>query len=287
MPKTALTPGHCKEVSVKEVDFPLTPREITKNLQGKHFYRLTRYLILHRKDKTAVIEIKEKDERDGLFWPLKKFRIISLPRDTVWVEDPGVDVLNPNALLQKAKNYSEETVVVKGAYEHVSFISGRECPTLKIFDTIPPEPPKLLCLVEKALETAAIPHPLKLEVELTDLGELARKATTPVMYPCSASELPDAHFLDRTEKIDPGKTTLVGCTTSKKIFEEIYQRPPHVFIQMCQREKTAPVPHIAKCCEIRSGYERNGLGVLVPWGATVEEVKEALEDLFKKGESIK
>lgn len=72
---------------------------------------------------------------------------------------------------------------------------------------------------------------------------------------------------------------LVGCPLSERIFEEIYGMEPKL-ANICVRDmmKVAEndLPTISRCCKIKDGIEVDGRMILVPWGATVCEVAEAL-----------
>jgi hypothetical protein len=122
--------------------------------------------------------------------------------------------------------------------------------------------------------------------ETIDLNDLEHQVKTPiVIFPCRASGLcseKKVFFLDETPRIE-GKATLVGCELSLRIFKSIYKKEPE-FISMCPREFA---PHdgkkrIVKCCRVKEGYELEGDLAIVPWGATVTDVAQAIRALFKE-----
>ena len=73
---------HCKDISLRKVDFPLTEESIYKHLKDWEAYRRTEYLILSNGDDLAVVRLV-KDTGDGLFKRVTSCEIVSLPKDTV------------------------------------------------------------------------------------------------------------------------------------------------------------------------------------------------------------
>ena len=118
-----MLPNHCRHVSLHKVKFDLTEEDIKNDLMGSKIYKGTDYLILNNRNDWSVVKI-EKTPKKGLFWLVTGIRIISLPKDTVYLEDPEIDVLNKNMMGQIAKKKPNKLVVVKGAFEHVSFIKS-------------------------------------------------------------------------------------------------------------------------------------------------------------------
>lgn len=279
-----IIPHHCREVSVKKVSFSLTKQNITQHTQGKKCYHSTRYLVLRCNSKTAVIEI-EKTNTDSLFEKITNIKILSTPNHCIFLEDNTIDVLNPSALMQIAEKYQQDTVVVKGKYEHVSFIHGRGSLRLRVFDIIPPTPAKLHNMVEQALQLQNNSTPIEIIPEITDLQSLAATATTDnLIFPCNASHINQipgkkVHFLDELNQ-PPPNSTLIGCNTSLKIFKELYHHTPEMFIQFCPGEKTSTDLFITKCCELKEGFKHVNGGVIVPWGAEFKDVTQALNSLL-------
>ena len=74
--------------------------------------------------------------------------------------------------------------------------------------------------------------------------------------------------------------TLIGCHLSKRIYTALYGGDVP-FINVCPADYVDPSEKtIVKCCKVKTGHELDGNVVRVPWGATVPEVVEALNDLF-------
>jgi hypothetical protein len=276
---------------VKSVGFPLREETITTHLLHSRCYASTRYVVLRNGRDTAVVEV-EKTESGRVLEEITGIRVLSLPAQTVFVEDGTVDVLNPDSLLQVAKQYAQRSVVVKGKYEHVSFIHGRASIKLRVFDVVPPEPAKLVTMVRQALQVQTHRVPVEVLPDITDLRRLAEVSEADsVIFPCSASEITPGtvgrkvFFLDELSA-PPEQAVLVGCNLSLKIFKELFNCTPE-FIQMCPAERTSEDLFITKCCELKEGFEVVDGGVVVPWGAEVKDVLEALEVLFELCETSK
>ena len=283
-------PKHCREVSVKKVSFPLTENEIIKRSVGKMVYALTNYIILTNDADWAVIKI-ERAENQGLFKTIKEVQIISLPKETAFVEDPTVDVLNPSAMVKVAEEERKETIVVKGKFEHVSFVHCEKPTPLIVLDIVPPDPPKLLELVERALSIGRVQEPIKIVPNIIDLRALAEaNKTLFTMFPCTTSDLKhraNTLFLDQALEISSigvENITLIGCDLSLKTFTSLYGKKP-AFIDMCPRNRIVKEGAInrciSRCCIVDEGYERIEGVAYVPWGAKVSEVEEAILDLFE------
>jgi hypothetical protein len=89
------------------------------------------------------------------------------------------------------------------------------------------------------------------------------------------------YFLDQAPELSEkqiNSSLLVGCPLSARIFEEIYGSKPNL-ANICVRESmkaTDGIPTISRCCKIKKEVDVDGDLILVPWGANVCEVAEAL-----------
>ena len=90
-------PSHCKEVSVKTVDFELTEDNIKRFLKGKKAYIRTRYYVFNSGREWAVALIVRKQSND-ILQEIASIHILSLPKDTVFVQDPELDVLSASSM---------------------------------------------------------------------------------------------------------------------------------------------------------------------------------------------
>jgi hypothetical protein len=280
-----MLPDHCKDVSVREVDFPLTGEEIARHTAGKKAYTRTEFIILKNGDEYAVLQVFKEDGID-LFRPISAYKVIALPDSTIFVHDEEIDVLNRSRMANVALRHPGKTVIVRGLFNHISFAQGSEVLNLLVTDVVPPKPAKLSYLVAKALDAGLVDLPIVVTEETIDLNDLERRVQTPVVvFPCRASGLTSektVFFLDETPRIE-GKATLVGCDLSLRIFQSIYKKKPE-FISMCPREL---VPHdgkkrLVKCCRVKEGFELEGDLAIVPWGATVSDVAQAIRCLFRE-----
>jgi len=280
-----MMPDHCKDVSLREVDFPLTKDDILAAALGKKAYTRTDFMILRHEQETAVIQVHKQPGKD-LFRPITGADIISLPEQTVFVKDDSIDVLNLSNLATMAARHPGKTVVVSGQFNHVSFLSPDRLLRLRVIDVVPPAPSKLSVLVERALSCGLVELPIILEVVDIDLNEKEKQVQTgAVMFPCRASGLlsyKDVYYLDETPDLE-GEVTLIGCDLSRRIFSSIYAKEPAASIDICPKNlvKDEGVPTIIKCCKVKEGHEINGNIASVPWGATTIEVAGALNALFR------
>lgn len=277
-----MLPGHCKDVSLREVDHELTPEAIAVAMRGRKAYTRSDYMVLRNGDDHAVLRLR-KEEGKGLFRPVISAEPLSLPEDTVFVRDPSMDVINPSALLRLSMRHPGKTVVVEGMFNHLNFVHRLEGLPLRVVDDVPPSPSKLSVLTEMALASGFLDLPIVPEVVDIDIRSfLPQVGTEAVMFPCRVSGIGagmPVYFLDEAPELGH-EVTLIGCHLSKRIFESLYRREPP-FINVCPKDHVPDdgVPTIVKCCKVKEGFEAEGVLRSVPWGATVPEVAEAVRSL--------
>ena len=273
---------HCKDVSMHDVDIPLDREHISELMRGWTAYVRTDDLVLRNGDSYAVVRLV-KSQEPGLFRKVVDFEILSLPEETVYVEEPDMDVLNTPALAALQARHPGKAVVVRGMFSHINFIKDIEPLRLMVVDNVPPSPAKLGVLVDIALGSGFVDHPIVKEERIIDMAEKVSEVRTgAVMFPCRVSNL---HadipfcFLDDAPE-DPGDVTLIGCHLSQRIFRSLYDRDVP-FVNVCPADFVEPgVKTIVKCCKVKQGHELDGEVVRVPWGATVPEVVDAINALF-------
>lgn len=274
---------HCKDISVRSVGCELRPEGIAELMRGWKAYVRAEYLLLEHGGEYAVLRLRKADA-DSLFRDVTGYEIVSLPEDTVFVERPDMDVLNLPAMARLQAEFPGKAVVVRGLFSHVSFIKGLHPLRLRVVDTVPPRPSKLGYLVRSALASGYVELPVIAEERCIDMVEASKDAgTETVMFPCSGSGISADRptcFLDEVPELK-GSVTLLGCRLSKRIFGELYGREVP-FINVCPKDNVPSdgVRTIVKCCRVRTGHEREGDVAAVPWGATVPEVVDAINDLF-------
>jgi len=275
---------HCKDVSVRDVDIPLDTESITSLMEGWEAYVRTEFLVLRNGEDLAVVEL-HKCPGTELFRKLESFEIVSLPEDTVFYEDPQLDVLNTPALAELQTKFPGKTVVMRGMFSHINFIKDLKPEKLMVVDNVPPSPAKLGVLVNIALASGFVDHPIIKEERIIDMADCVPQVETEaVMFPCRVSGLKADKpflFLDDAPAVDK-EVTLIGCHLSMRIFKSLYDREVP-FINVCPADFIDPdVKTIVKCCKIKNGHVIEGNTVKVPWGATVPEVVDAINDLFSR-----
>ena len=275
---------HCKDVSMRDVDVPLDEYSIGDLMGSWTSYVRTDDLVLRNGDDYAVVELI-KAPGNGLFRKVVGYRIVSLPRDTVFLDLPDLDVLNTPALAAVQAEHPGKAVVVRGMFSHINYIKDVVPQRLVVVDNVPPSPSKLGVLVRMALASGYVDHPIVPEDRIIDMADrLSEVGTDAVMFPCRVSNLSadiPYYFLDDAPEVDK-EVTLIGCHLSKRIYTALYGGDVP-FINVCPADYVDPSEKtIVKCCKVKTGHELDGNVVRVPWGATVPEVVEALNDLFGK-----
>ena len=273
---------HCKDVSVREVDFDLTPDAIASEMDCWKAYAKCEYLVLRMNDSFAVLRVK-KENAVGLFKKVTDYEILSLPEDTDYVHDETIDVLNVPSLALIQSEHPGRAVVIEGMFSHIVYIKDLEPLILNVVDSIPPSPSKLGVLVRKALDSDFIDLPIIVHEETIDMcSKVSEVRTEGVMFPCKVSGITTdrpTYFLDNDPELKH-EVTLIGCNLSKRIFESLYRFTPE-FINVCPADNIRTKGKtIVKCCKVKEGHIIEGDVVKVPWGATVPEIVDAIKDLF-------
>jgi hypothetical protein len=215
---------------------------------------------------------------------------MSLPGTTCYLEDSQINVLSPSRMANAAKEMDCKTLIVKGKFEHVSFISDEEAVPLVVFEVVPPNPPKLVELVKSSINSGNVNHAVSVVPEIMDITKIVKGSKNPIIiFPCQASGLEgpkNTYFLDQYPDISEEElknVTLIGCDLSLRIFKSLYETEPE-FYNFCPKKNAQDEKPkyyaIMKCCQIKEGYERIGNTVVVPWGATQREVEDALNELL-------
>jgi hypothetical protein len=283
-------PSHCKEVSVKSVNFKLTEKSIKDFLSGKRAYIRTRFFVFNSGDDWAVALVVRKPSNE-ILQEIASVHVLSLPTETAFIEDPTLDVLSASMMGEMREAIGKKCIVVKGKAEHVSFFIEEKPFELTVFDVVPPSPSKLVGLVRTALENDLQDVFVKFNTIELDLNNLAAQVKTKItMYPCRASGLVTGKrvmYLDETPSLSPEEVkevTLVGCSLSARIFHAVYGVEPRL-INMCPQDLMTEMgiqgSVLLKCCKIREGFEPKGMVGIVPWGARSSEVAGALRAILR------
>jgi hypothetical protein len=141
--------------------------------------------------------------------------------------------------------------------------------------------------LERVLAVAEDLPPVELLPVVTDLRKLAdSKQSGAYLFPCRGSGLTagaEVSYLD--ERPAPRPWVLVGCGRSREIHSWFYGRDAEG-VDMCPRQLAAGSdgPVLTKCCLLEDHVERDGESVVVPWGATLAEVRQGLATLLREME---
>lgn len=267
---------------MREVDAPITMESIRELMDGWRSYVRTEAVVLKHGDDYAVVHLRKSDGT-GLFRELEGYEIVSMPDETVFVTDPGLDVLNAPAMASLQSRYPGKTIVIRGMFSHISYAKDIEPLRLEVVDNVPPEPSKLGVLVRKALDSGYIDKPIIASDRIIDMAsKVSDVRTAAVMFPCRISNLSadmPFYFLDDAPEVKED-VTLIGCHLSHRIYTELYGSDVP-FINICPADHVDPSKRtIVKCCKVKEGHVKDGNLVRVPWGATVPEVVDAINDLF-------
>ncbi len=280
-----LVPLPYRRVSVQPYHGPMTEAALRAHFLGREAYRRTDFVVLRQEAETAIIAISAPD-RQSLFSPIESVDVLALPDTCLFAEMPDIDTGNRSSLAEAAHRLgigSEGTLVVRGKYEHVNFIHHPDPLVIRVVEVAPPDPPKLFGLAQHVLSYADLP-PLRLELERIDLNDLAAGHHPPAfLVPCRSGGLDrfsaPVYFLDERPATRQD-WTLIGCERSLQFHRHYYgDEPPR--IEMCPRKLAGnpSAPTLLKCCLLEFDIELDGDAAIVPWGADLPMVEEALRRL--------
>lgn len=275
-------------VSFQEVDIALHEEAVRSYLIDRLVYRRTEFLVLARDGELAVAQVN-KASTAPLFSRVTDMRYLAGPDEAVLVEDDSVDTGNASQMARAALTCHRDAriYVIKGRFQHVNFIVAPTPLYIRVVEVVPPEPPKLLEMARKVLDYDEELPPMEMEFVPIDLNDLAVKADgNELLFPCRSSGLDldsPVHFLDAGPE-QARQWTLIGCERSRQIHEFLYGTDPPQRIEMCPKKVDAPTdtPTLMKCCLIERGLELASTRAVVPWGASLEEVRSALHELAAK-----
>lgn len=278
-------------LSVQEVDFRLTEPAVLAYLEGREVYRRTDYLALRAHGETVLVAVR-KASVEPLFAPCVEARVLAGPGEVAWVEDPGVDVGNATALAGAAVPGKRVTFVL-GRFQHVNFLWEPAPIPVRVTEVVPPHPPKLFAQVQQVVAFDEDLPPVDLVLDAVDVHDLA--AANPAagyLLPCRGSGTDlgaPVEFLD-TRPPERHDWTLIGCERSVQFHRHFYgDEPPRV--DLCPRKRveaqgagTRPASAdgvtLTKCCLIERGLEVAGDMAVVPWGTTLDEIRDGLRQML-------
>jgi hypothetical protein len=284
-----LVPGQYRRVSVTSVDVPLTPGALTAHFTGREAYRHTRYVVVRNGAGTALIRVGRHGP-EPLFAPVTAVEVLALPHECAFVTDLDVDTGVPSALAAAARRLAPgaRAVVVEGRYHHVSFVLDPDPVRIRVADVVPPHPPKLVDQAARVLAVAEDLPPVELVPDVLDLRDLARAhPSSHYLVPCRGSGIDvdgaPVSFLDERPPRQPW--TMLGCARSRQIHEWFYGDLPEV-VDICPRARFTGGggPLLTKCCLFEHDLLVDGATAVVPWGASLDLVRQALAHLATTAE---
>jgi hypothetical protein len=265
---------------VTAVDCALDEASLARRFLGREAYRRTRFIVVRNGPETAIIAVRKESE-EPLFAPINAVRLLVGSDECAYLDDPDVDTAVPTALANAALRHApgKRGVVVQGKYGHVSFIIDPAPLRVTVREVSPPYPPKLFDQTRRVLDTAEDLPPIELVADVVKLDDLAAGAPADhYLLPCRGGGVAIAgattDYLDERPSRRPW--TLIGCERSQQIHTWFYGEPAEQ-VDICPRKRTGGEGAVlAKCCLLESHIEVDGNCVVVPWGASLSQVSEAL-----------
>jgi hypothetical protein len=261
---------------VQDVD-TLDEGALLAHVRARRVYRRTEFIVATHGDRRALVQV-ERDDGDGILVGVRDARMLARPDEIAFVQDESVDTGNATQLARVAGD--ARVTVVQGRFQHVNFIVSPKPARIRLLEVVPPHPPKLLEMARAVLDFDEELPPVELDYEAIDMRALAR-GDTHYLFPCRCAGLELDAQVDFLDAGPPrADWTLVGCERSRQIHEAIYGSDPRERIDFCPRLTPAgDGPELIKCCLLERGIERDRERLVVPWGATLEEVRSAIRML--------
>ena len=289
-----LVPAQYRQVSVADVPVALDEAALRAHLLGRPVYRRTRYLVARHAGACAVVEVGKESELP-LFSPVTVVTVIARAGETAFVDAPETDTAVPTQLARAAAAHAPgaRCVIVRGRYGHVSFIADPAPIPVRVVEVVPPWPPKLVDQLHRVLDLADDLPPVELVEDLADLTALAAaRPARHYLFPCRAGQAsgPAARgagvpvsYLDEIPERAPW--TMVGCARSRSIHDWFYGGEVPT-VDMCPRNlagrdarpgaASLGIPVITKCCLLEDRVSTDGGLVVVPWGASLAQIRDGL-----------
>lgn len=278
-----MVPGKYRGVAVSELDVALDAASLTRHLLGKPAYRRTRFVVARNGERTAIARIG-REHAEPLFAPITSVEVLATPGECAYVHCPDADTAVPSDLARAAVSAAPgvRAVAVQGRYEHVSFILDPVPLRVTVREVTPPDPPKLLDQARRVLAITEDLPPIELVPDIVRLAELA--AAHPAeryLVPCRGSgfDPPGAQTWYLDEHPPEQSWTLLGPERSQQIHEAFYgHRAEQVDICPSNRPRMSG-PLLTKCELLEGEIQVDGGQVIVPWGASLAQVGQALRAL--------
>lgn len=288
-----VTASRYRQVSVATVD-SLDPDRLAAHFTGREAYFRTRFVIARRRDQPDQVALVElaRDGSSELFSPAPAARVLAGAEECAYVRDDQADLGIASHLAAAAQRHpSARCVVVEGRYSHVSFILNPNPIEVTVVDVVPPAPSKLADQVRRVLDSTEELPPVIVTERIIDSRDLlaglpeSEGSSQQVLVPCRGGgvDIDDAavSYLDQRPE-QTGPWVLLGCQRSRQIHNWFYGTEPTEVVDWCPRRFVGPTADqddlvLSRCCLLEEGVERRGGAVWVPWGATLAEVRQAVE----------
>ncbi|HET7379015.1 MAG TPA: hypothetical protein VFJ24_03140 [Gaiellales bacterium] len=286
---SSLFPDEYRGVAVTTVQgCGLDEDALRRYFLGREAYRRTRYVVVRDGDRTAIVAVR-KESNDPLFSPIVDVCVLAHDAECVYLVCPDVDTAVPSAVARAARELApaHRGVVVQGRYGHVSFIIDPRAVQVTVTEIVPPYPAKLVDQARRVLDVAEDLRPVELVPDIVTLEGLARsRPSAAYLLPCRGGEfaVEGAHtaYLDERPKHEPW--VLIGCERSQQIHEHVYGERADQ-IDICPRNRRGLTGAVlTKCCLLERHIEVNGGRAVVPWGATLKQISQALTALVGERE---
>jgi hypothetical protein len=260
----------------------LDEESLRAHLLGREAYRRTRFVVLRSADRTALLRVERVSET-ALFSAITAVELLAGPDECAYVVEPDIDTAVPSELARVAlaRAPGARAVAVQGRYAHVNIIVEPRPLRVVVREVVPPEPAKLLDQARRVLAVADDLPPIELVGELTDLAELASsRPSGHYLLPCrgSGGEVPGARVSYLDEHPERADWTLLGCTRSRQIHRHFYGGDAPT-VDFCPKREITGRGVLTKCCLQEEHVEAGEGWVSVPWGSSLDQVREALRRL--------
>lgn len=291
-------PARYGQVSVASVP-SLSPDDLVARFTGREAYFRTRFVVARLDgdpEHCALLELA-RDGSDDLFSPAVAARVLASAGECAYVRDDSADTGVPSHMARVAALHPEHRcLVLEGRYRHVSFLLNAAPIRVTVLDVVPPEPSKLADQVARVLDSAEDMPPIAVSERIVDSRSLVAEAGSlaeGLIVPCRGGDIEIegvevSHLDERPSSVG---STLLGCGRSQQIHRWFYGTDAPRTIDWCPRRLMDAAGGAAgsglvlsRCCMLEEGTERHGDTAMVPWGATLEEVRTALHSLAGTGD---
>ena len=282
-----VVPSAYRGVAVTSIEGPLSHASIIEHFTGREIYRRTRFIVVREPGAGTWILAVDRENPSPLFSAAISVEVLAEPSECAYVIEPEIDTAVPSNLARVAITKAPEAkaVVVEGRYAHVNFILNAAPLSIRVTEVTPPFPAKLFDQVCRLLDVAEELVPMVAHLDAVTFEELAKQAPSrEYLLPCRGSDVgiegAEVAYLD--ERPTRSDWTLLGCDRSLEIHEWFYgDRPPNV--SMCPRKRPDDLsgPSLVKCCLIEASIDVEGGRVVVPWGTSLDQVREGLRALAR------